>query len=326
MRCLVTGGAGFIGSHLAEALVTSGHHVCVLDDCSTGQEENLLGVRDRITFLRGSVTDRQFVETAVRGSRWVFHLAALPSVQRSIETPSLTHEVCATGTLNVLEASRRLGVSRVVYAASSSAYGDTPGTVRSEDDPSAPLSPYAVAKLAGEHYCRSFTKVYGLETVRLRFFNVFGPRQRADSPYSGVIPLFIAAMAAGRRPTVYGDGLQSRDFTYVSNVVQALVKAARAPAAPGNVYNVGNGGTTSVLELIEQLNRLLGTRVRPEFSPSRAGDVRHSQANIERAQGDLGYRPRVSFAEGLALTVQAFRSGGSSCRRRGIEQRGMSSP
>jgi len=262
---------------LVETLVAAGHSVTVLDDCSTGREANLLAVRDRITLLRGSVTDETVVENAMRGARWVFHLAALPSVQRSVENPKRTHEVCATGTLNVLEASRRHGINRLVYATSSSAYGDTPGTVHDEDDAVAPLSPYAAAKLAGEHYCRSFTRVYGLETVRLRFFNIFGPRQRADSPYSGVIALFLAALLAGRRPIVHGDGLQSRDFTYVANAVQALVKAAEAPAASGNVYNIGNGGTTNVLELLDQLNGLLGSRLAPEFVPARPGDVRHSR-------------------------------------------------
>lgn len=308
LRCLVTGGAGFIGSHLVEALVAAGHQVTVFDDCSSGRESNLLAIRDSIRLIRGSVTDRPAVEEAVRGAKWVFHLAALPSVQRSVENPWLTNEVCATGTLNVLEASRRQGVRRLVYAASSSAYGDTPGAIRDEEDALAPLSPYAVAKLAGEHYCRSFTKVYGLETVRLRFFNIFGPRQRADSPYSGVIALFIAAMLIGQRPKVHGDGLQSRDFTYVANAVQALVKAAEAPAASGNVYNIGNGGTTSVLDLIGQLNRLLDSRLAPEFGSARSGDVRHSQANIERTRRDLGYCPNVSFEEGLRLTLEAYRS------------------
>jgi UDP-glucose 4-epimerase len=308
---VVTGGAGFIGSHLAEVLVAAGHQVAVLDNCSTGTEENLRAMRDRVTLVRGSVTDRQLVETVLRGAQWVFHLAALPSVQRSVEAPSPTHEVCATGTLHVLEAAQRHGIRRVVYAASSSAYGDTPGTVRSETDAVSPLSPYAAAKLAGEHYCSCFSKVYGLETVRLRFFNVFGPRQRADSPYSGVIALFVAAMVAGRQPTVHGDGLQSRDFTYVSNAVQALLLAAESPAAPGKVYNVGNGVTTTILDLVHHLNRLLGGQIVAEFGPARPGDVRHSQANIERARRDLGYNPTVSFAEGLRLTLGAYRSGSS---------------
>jgi UDP-glucose 4-epimerase len=307
---LVTGGAGFIGSHLVEALAGAGHEVVVLDDLCTGREDNLRAVRGRVVLVQGSVTDPRAVQEALRGAELVFHLAALPSVQRSVEAPLRTHEVCATGTLNVLDAARRLGARRLVYAASSSAYGDTPGAVRSEDDPVAPLSPYAVAKLAGEHYCRSFTKVYGLETVRLRFFNVFGPRQRSDSPYSGVIALFIAAMTAGRRPTVHGDGSQSRDFTYVANVVQVLLQAAEAPGVAGQVYNVGNGATTSVLDLVAHLNSLLKSQLVPEFGPPRSGDVRHSQALIDRARRDLGYEPTVSFAEGLRLTLEAHRAGG----------------
>jgi UDP-glucose 4-epimerase len=310
-RCLVTGGAGFIGSHLVDSLVASGHDVAVLDDLSTGRADNLRQVQGRVTVLRESVTNPGAVQEAVRGVDTVYHLAALPSVQRSVEAPALTHEVCATGTVHVLDAARRAGVRRVVYAASSSAYGDTPGAVRSEDDPVAPLSPYATAKLAGEHYCRSFTRVYGLETVRLRFFNVFGPRQRSDSPYSGVIALFIAAMSAGRRPLVYGDGNQSRDFTYVANVVQALQKAAVAPGASGRVYNVGNGATTSLLELIDHLNHLLHSRLTPEFGSARAGDVRLSQAVIDRARKDLGYEPTVSFADGLRLTLEAHHAAGT---------------
>jgi UDP-glucose 4-epimerase len=303
---LVTGGAGFIGSHLVEALVAGGHAVRVLDDFSTGQGDNLRSLQDRIEVISGSVTEVGAVRAAVAGTAWVFHLAALASVQRSVEEPGPTHEVCATGTLNVLDAARRAGVRRVVYAASSSAYGDTPGMLRIEDDPLAPLSPYAAAKLAGEHYCRCFTTTYGLETVRLRFFNIFGPRQRADSPYSGVIALFIAALSAGQAPTVHGDGLQSRDFTYVDNAVQAVLQAAVAPAAVGNVYNVGNGASTSVLDLVAHLNQLLGTQIVPVHGPARAGDVRHSQADITRARRDLGYEPAVSFAEGLRRTLAAY--------------------
>ncbi|MBY0525329.1 MAG: SDR family oxidoreductase [Gemmataceae bacterium] len=304
---LITGGAGFIGSHLADALVTAGETVRILDDLSTGRRDNLSEVDGRIEMLTGCVTDQGVVATAVKGVDTVFHLAALPSVQRSVEAPYPTHEVCARGTLEVLEACRRSGVRRVVYAASSSAYGDTPGTVRLESDPVAPLSPYAAAKLAGEHYCRAFTTTYGLETVRLRFFNIFGPRQRADSPYSGVIPRFTAMMAEGRRPTIFGDGRQSRDFTFVSNAVQALQLAAEAPAASGNVYNVGAGANTSLLDLVRHLNELLGTDIEPVFAETRAGDVRHSRADIARAQQDLGYRPTVSFPKGLERTLDAYR-------------------
>jgi UDP-glucose 4-epimerase len=302
---LVTGGAGFIGSHLVETLVAQGQQVRVLDDLSTGKFDNLKHVRAQVQLVQGSITDAAAVRAAVAGCERVFHLAALPSVQRSVEDPYGSHEVCATGTVRVLDAARQAGVRRVVYAASSSAYGDIPGAVRSEDEPVAPLSPYAAAKLAGEYYCRSFTVVYGLETVRLRFFNVFGPRQDAHSPYSGVIALFIAAMAAGRRPTIFGDGLQSRDFTYVANAVQALCKAAEAPVAVGNVYNIGNGASTSVLELVRQLNQLLQSNLEPIHAAPRAGDVRQSQADIARARRDLHYDPAISFAEGLRRTLEA---------------------
>jgi UDP-glucose 4-epimerase len=304
--CLVTGGCGFIGSHLVEALVARGDEVRVLDDLSSGKEANLAGVRGRVEIIRGSVTDYATVRKAVCGREVVYHLAALASVARSIEEPLISHEVCATGTLHVLDASRRENVRRVVYAASSSAYGDTPGMVRTEDDPLAPLSPYAAAKLAGEHYCRSFTTVFGLETVRLRFFNVFGPRQEPHSPYSGVIALFLAALADGRAPRIDGDGLQSRDFVYVTDVVQALLKAASAPAASGQVYNIGTGVSVSVRELAAQLNRLLGKHIEPVHGPPRPGDVRHSQADISRARRDLGYEPAVSLTDGLRRTLEAY--------------------
>ncbi len=306
-RCLVTGGAGFIGSHLAEALVARGWHVRVLDDLSSGNPANLRAVADRVELIRGSIADPGAVDRATAGCQVVFHLAALPSVVKSVEDPPASHEICATGSLRVLDAARRLGVRRLVYAASSSAYGDQPGDQRREDDALIPLSPYAAAKLAGEHYCSSFTTVYGLETVRLRFFNVFGPRQDAKSPYSGVIALFIAAMNEGRAPTVFGDGLQARDFVYVENVVQALLKAAQAPAAVGKVYNIGNGRSTTILELVAALNRLLGTALPAAHVPPRAGDVRFSLADITRARQDLGYDPNVPFEDGLARTLAAQR-------------------
>jgi UDP-glucose 4-epimerase len=237
----------------------------------------------------------------------VFHLAALASVQKSVEDPATTHRVCATGTLHVLQAARQAGVRRVVYAASSSAYGLPAGEVQSENDPVQPLSPYAAAKLAGELYLQAFANTYGLETVRLRFFNIFGPRQRADSPYSGVIALFVAALTAGRAPTVHGDGLQSRDFTYVTDVVQALTRAAEAPGVSGKVYNIGTGRATTVLDLVAALNRQLGTRLVPQHGPPRAGDVRHSRADIRQARQDLGYKPTVSFEQGLAETLRWYR-------------------
>jgi UDP-glucose 4-epimerase len=307
-KCLVTGGAGFIGSHLVEALVGQQNQVRVLDNCSTGKLANLAAVRDRIEFMAGSITDPAAVDRAVTGCEVVYHLAAVPSVARSVETPLESHEACATGTVHVLDAARRLGVRRVVFAASSSAYGDIPGAVRVETEPVSPMSPYAAAKLASEFYCRAFTTVYQLETVRLRFFNIFGPRQDASNPYSGVIAIFIGLMSKGAVPRVDGDGLQSRDFTYVDNAVQAVVKAADAPAAVGNVYNVGNGGSITVLELIHHLNTLLRTNIQPKLAPPRPGDVRHSQADITLARRDLGYDPAVSFPEGLRRTLDWYRS------------------
>jgi UDP-glucose 4-epimerase len=291
-----------------EGLLERGQAVRVLDNFSTGKQQNLTRFQGRIEVVSGSITDPPVVQAAMKDIQWVFHLAALPSVARSVEDPLASHEACATGTLNVLHAARLAGARRVVYAASSSAYGDTPGSVRIESDPLSPMSPYAAAKLSGEHYCKCFTTVYGLETVRLRFFNIFGPRQDASSPYSGVIALFIAAMTAGQSPTVQGDGLQSRDFTYVGNAVQVVLKAAEAPAAVGNVYNVGNGSSTSVLDLVKHLNQLLGTQIQPIFGPARPGDVRHSQADISRARADLGYDPEVSFMEGLRRTLQAYQA------------------
>jgi UDP-glucose 4-epimerase len=307
---LVTGGAGFIGSHVVDELLSRGHQVRVLDNFSSGKSSNLQRARDRIEIVTGSITDAATVESAVNGMDYIVHLAALPSVQRSVEDPVPSHEACATGTLHVLNAARQARVRRVVYAASSSAYGDTPGMVRTEDDALSPLSPYAAAKLSGEYYCKCFTAVYGLETVRLRFFNIFGPRQDARSPYSGVIALFIASMSAGQPPTVHGDGQQSRDFTYVANAVQAVLKASESPAAVGQVYNIGSGTTFTVLDLVKHLNELLGKNIQPKFGPPRAGDVRHSQADISRARRDFGFDPDISFLEGLRRTLAAYREGG----------------
>jgi UDP-glucose 4-epimerase len=302
-KCLVTGGAGFIGSHLVDSLVASGEKVRVLDDFSTGNSANLAQAGDRIEVIRGSITQPSIVDEAVAGCDVVYHLAALASVTKSVETPLLSHEICATGTLHVLDAARRLGVRRVVYAASSSAYGDQPGDQRDENDALIPLSPYAAAKVAGEHYCTAFTSVYGLETVRLRFFNVFGPRQDAKSPYSGVIAIFADAMKAGKTPTIFGDGLQARDFVYVADVVQALRLAAESRNAVGKVYNVGTGDSTTVLDLVKHLNDLLGAHISPIHQPPRAGDVRRSQASIRRAREELGFNPKVSFRDGLAKTI-----------------------
>jgi UDP-glucose 4-epimerase len=306
--CLVTGGAGFIGSHLAEALLARGHPVRILDDFSTGYRANIDHLTGRLDLVTGSILDQNVVRQAVVGCSLVFHLAALPSVAKSVEDPLSTHEICTTGTLHMLDAARKAGVRRVIYAGSSSAYGDQPGASRTEDDSLMPLSPYAAAKLAGEHYASCFTVVYGLETVRLRFFNVFGPKQDPKSPYSGVIALFINAMVEGRTPTIFGDGLQSRDFIYVENVVQALMQAAQAPQAAGKVYNIGHGSSVTLLELVAALNQLLGTNIQPIHGPPRPGDIRFSQADIARARRDFGFDPRITFLEGLKHTLDACRA------------------
>jgi UDP-glucose 4-epimerase len=304
---LVTGGAGFIGSHIVEALAARGDEVRVLDDFSTGDPASLDGVPGSLDVIEGDITDPDAVHRAVQGVDVVFHQAALASVPRSVANPLATHRACVDGTLNILLAARDAGVRRVVYAASSSAYGASEKLPKSETDPTLPLSPYAVAKLAGEQYCAAFTEVYGLETVRLRYFNVFGPRQTPDSPYAAVIPLFLRAITEGERPVIHGDGTQSRDFTFVADVVQANLEAAIAPNASGKVYNVAGGGRTTLLELLGHLNRIMGTDVRPRFVERRPGDVKHSQADIRRAMADLGYRPAFDIAEGLERVAEWFR-------------------
>ena len=302
--CLVTGGAGFIGSHLVEALVARGHAVRVLDNFSTGDPANLERVREHVRVIDGDITDRATVRAAVQGVEVVFHQAALASVPRSVADPLATHEACVNGTLHVLLAAKECGVRRVVYAASSSAYGNSARLPKCETDPTAPLSPYAVAKLAGEQYCAAFSEVYGLETVRLRYFNVFGPRQSPDSPYAAVIPRFIEAMTMGRSPVIHGDGEQSRDFTFVADVVQANLRAAEAPGVRGKVYNIACGRRISLLQLVAHLNALLGTNIKPAHTASRAGDVRHSQAGIERAREELGYEPTTDIMTGLRRCLE----------------------
>ncbi len=305
-RCLVTGGAGFIGSHLVDALLAAGHGVRVLDNFSTGSPANLTEVRSRIELITGDLTDLETVRSAVRGVEWVFHQAALASVPRSVADPLATHLACANGTLHVLLAAREAGVRRVIYAASSSAYGNTVRLPKRESDPTNPLSPYAVAKLAGEQYCAAFTHVYGLETVRLRYFNVFGPRQPPNSQYAAVIPKFLRAMLAGASPIIHGDGQQSRDFTFVADVVQANLRAAEAPGVAGQVYNIACGRRTSLLELVEKINTLLGTRIQPVHDAARPGDVQHSQADIARAQAELGYRPSTDVEQGLRRCLEYY--------------------
>ena len=302
---LVTGGAGFIGSHVAAALAGSGARVRVLDDLSTGYAENLEEIGGRVDFVRGSVSDPGALARALEGVEVVFHEAAIPSVQRSVEHPEETHRACAEGTFRLLAAARRAGVRRLVYAASSSAYGDQPTLPKVEDMRPDPLSPYAAAKLVGEYYCQVWWRSYGFETVSLRYFNVFGPRQDPGSQYSGVISRFISALLGGERPVIYGDGEQSRDFTYVSNVVEANLRAAESARGVGEVINVANGERTTLNELLVTLKRITGkTDARAEYREPRVGDVRHSLADIARARELLGYEPRVGLEEGLRKTIE----------------------
>jgi UDP-N-acetylglucosamine 4-epimerase len=318
MRYLVTGGAGFIGSHLIERLLADKHDVTVLDDFSTGRRENLAAFLGAIHLIEGSVTDPETCRRAVDGAQFVLHEAALGSVPRSVIDPATTHDVNATGTLNLLIASREAGVKRFVYAASSSAYGDTVELPKHEDMPSRARSPYAVAKLTGEQYCTAFFLTYGLETVALRYFNVFGPRQDPTSQYAAVVPKFITAAFQNERPTIFGDGEQTRDFTYIANVVEANLRACVAPSAvAGKVFNIGAGAQTSLNTLWREIRRLTGAKVEPIYEPTRAGDVRDSLASLERARSILGYRPIVPFAEGLRLTVDSFRESKSSATRGG---------
>jgi len=307
MDVVVTGGAGFIGSNLVRALLAEDHRVRVVDDLSTGKLANLEGVQQDVRIDHEDVQDVAAMRRAMDGAETVFHLAALPSVTRSIEDPIRTNGVNVNGTLAVLVAARDAGVRRVVYASSSSIYGDVPTLPKHEGMAPAPRSPYAAAKLAAEAYCQSFTRVYGLETVSLRFFNVFGERQDPDSEYAAVIPRFGARMLAGERPEIFGDGGQSRDFTYIENAVRACMLAARAgPAAVGEVMNVACGARTSLRDLVAMLNAILGTELEPEFAEPRPGDVRHSEASIDRAAQLLGYRPTVDVPGGLRSTVEWF--------------------
>ncbi len=306
-KFLVTGGAGFIGSHIATALVERGDQVRVLDNLSTGFRSNLEHLAGKVEIIEGDITDIETVGKAVRSVDCIFHQAALASVPRSVEFPLDTNKACVTGTLTVLDQARRAGVRRVVYAASSSAYGDQPYASKRECDLPAPLSPYAVAKLAGEYYCQAFYHTYGLETVGLRYFNVFGPRQDPDSPYSAVIPLFITRLLAGDAPVIYGDGQQTRDFTFVANVVHGNLLAADAAQAVGQVINVANGRSTSLLTLIDLLNKLLGTNVRPVHEAPRPGDVRDSLADITKATNLLRYQPQVDFQTGLSQSIDFYK-------------------
>ena len=307
--CLVTGGAGFIGSHLVRGLVARGDQVRVLDNLSTGHLHNLAGVSDQIDLIQGDLRDEAVVARAVQGVDTIFHEAALASVPRSVAFPLESHAHCATGTLVLLNAARQANVRRVVYAGSSSAYGNLPFSSKREADFPTPLSPYAAAKLAGEFYCQAFFQTYGLETVCLRYFNVFGPRQDPSSPYSAVIPIFIAKLLQGERPIIYGDGLQSRDFTYVENVVNANLKAAATQGAAGMTFNVGTGRSVSLLVILEHIQQMLGTKISPHMEPPRVGDVRDSLADISQTEKVLGYAPQVDLEEGLRKTVDFYRAG-----------------
>ena len=309
---LVTGGAGFIGSHIAERLVRDGHNVRVLDDLSSGHQANLVSMRDSIKFIEGDIRNTEVVREAVKGAHVVFHEAALGSVPRSVADPITTHEVNITGTLNVFLASRDAGVRRVVYASSSSVYGETPELPKREDMSPQPLSPYALSKLAGEHYASVFKHVYNFEIVSLRYFNIFGPRQDPESQYAAVIPRFITALLNGKAPVVYGDGLQSRDFTFVDNVVNANLRAAEADGIAGEAFNVACGGRYTLLDLLNKTKEVLGSEIEPVHEAARAGDVRDSQASIEAAQKAFGYRVSVDFGEGLQKTIEWYKQNSDS--------------
>jgi UDP-glucose 4-epimerase len=309
-RCaLVTGGAGFIGSHLVDRLVRDGWRVRVLDDFSSGREANLAAAGEAVELVRGDVCDAGVLGECARGADVIFHQAAVASVPRSVAEPVRTHEVNATGTLLVLEAARRAGVRRVVFAASSAAYGDSPELPKVETMPPSPLSPYALQKWMGEAYCGLYAGLYGLETVALRYFNVFGPRQDPKSEYAAVVPRFVTACLAGEAPVVYGDGEQTRDFTFVADAVHANVLAADAPGASGAMVNVAGGRRVSLNEILRLVAELTGAELRPRYEAARAGDVRDSVADLAHARAVLGFEPRVDLREGLRRTIESFRRG-----------------
>lgn len=310
-RYLVTGGAGFIGSHIAETLLRRGESVRVLDNMVTGRQSNidaLQGLSGHLEVIRGDLRDAKTVRTAVEGTEVIFHQGALASVPRSIANPVQSLEININGTQNVLLAARDLGVRRVVYASSSSVYGDTPTLPKHEDMPTSPMSPYAVQKLTGELLCGVFTRIYGLETVALRYFNVFGPRQDPASEYAAVIPRFLTALLEKRQPIVFGDGEQTRDFTYIENVVQANLLATTAPDAAGAAMNIGCGERVSLNHVLAIAGELFGTEVKPEYREARPGDVHDSLADISKAQRLLGYAPTIRLKEGLARTLEAMRA------------------
>ena len=302
----MTGGAGFIGSHLAEALAGRGHTVRVVDNLVGGKRANLAHVAG-VEFLEGDLADMPVAEQAVHGADYVLHQAAIPSVPRTVADPVTSNRANITATLNVLVAARDARVKRLVYAGSSSAYGNAATLPKHEDMPPNPLSPYALQKVVGEQYCRLFTQLYGLETVSIRYFNVFGPRQDPGSPYSGVISLFSTALLEGRPPTIYGDGEQTRDFTYVTNVVDGVLRACDAPNVAGEAINVATGGRISLNELLRVMQQIVGTSLQPVYAETRQGDVQDSQADITKARTRLGYEPTVDLEEGLRRTLDWFR-------------------
>ena len=307
MRYLVTGGAGFIGSNTVDELVRRGHSVVVLDDFSSGKEDNLAEIRNKITFIKGSITDIEVVRKAMHEAEYVLHLAARTSVPRSVKDPIETNKINIDGTLNVLVAAKELKIKRVVFAASSSAYGETPTLPKVETMQPRPISPYGVTKYVGELYGQTFGRCFGLENVALRYFNIFGPRQDPGSPYSGVLAKFCTAFLEDTQPVVFGDGEQTRDFTYVENAVQANLLACEAPNVSGKVFNVGVGGRVSLNEVLRTLGKITGKTLEAKYDPPRDGDIRDSQADISQAREYLGYDPQVSFEEGLARTFEWYR-------------------
>jgi nucleoside-diphosphate-sugar epimerase len=310
-KMAVTGGAGFIGSNLAEYLLSKGFEVTVIDNLSTGREQNLRGwseqAGEQFHFVRMDINDTEQLHRAFAGVAYVFHLAAIPSVSRSVKDPTATQFANINGTLSVLKAARESGVSRVIAASSSSVYGDEPNLPKREDRIGRCLSPYALSKFVTEEYCRLFFQLYGLEAVCLRYFNVFGPRQDPNSEYAAVIPRFTTRMLAGKEPTVFGDGEQTRDFTYISNVIDANWKAATSPNVAGQAFNIGCGTRTSLNQLIEQLNKIMGSQIEPKYEPARKGDVRDSLADVSKAKAMLDYSPAISLETGLRRVIDWYR-------------------
>jgi nucleoside-diphosphate-sugar epimerase len=304
---VVTGGGGFIGSHIVENLVRQRNTVKVIDNFSTGKRENVDPFKNDFEIIEADLAETKNLAQFLKGADYVIHQAAIPSVPKSIIDPLKSHNANVNGTLNLLLACRDAGVKRFVYASSSSLYGDSPTLPKHESMMPNPLSPYGAQKLFAEMYCQVFTKAYGLETVSLRYFNVFGPRQDSTSQYSGVLALFIPAVLQGRRPTIYGDGLQSRDFTYVQNVVEANLLACKLPGVGGQVFNVACGDRITVNSMLHQINKIVGVDISPVYAEPRSGDIKHSQADITRAREHLGYEPKVSFEEGLRATVEWYR-------------------